>query len=219
MPKRATSLRLTVPGQVILSKLAVHHGISQAAVVEMLLRREARAEGISFNVGAEPEEEEEEADRPVLYSVGYQQRSPEELIQTLLGAGVTVLVDVRETPWSHRASYSRGNLEKALQAAGVEYVHAKFAGNPKELRRNARSHADCLDAYRSYVSGNEAVLAAFSELLAGLLANGSVVCLFCYERHPHDCHRDVLLQEWSRHSGKMVTVNHLATEGAPRLTN
>lgn len=46
MPKKKgpTSFRFSEEGVSLLAKLAEHHGINQTALIEMLLRKEARAE-------------------------------------------------------------------------------------------------------------------------------------------------------------------------------
>jgi hypothetical protein len=223
MAKGAACFRLSDTGKRLLERLAKHHGISQASVLEMLIRREARSEGFAAPTTDEGSPEAEEpfsvsgSDPPRIFSIGYQERSPESLIAELRVATVTKLVDVRETPWSHRAAFSRKNLEKSLADAGIQYVHAKFAGNPREFRRSAASHDDCLATYRSYLQGNAAVLDQFSEVIEA--SSGAAIALFCYERHPGDCHRSILIDEWMRHTERNdVRIEHLATEGARRFS-
>src|SRR5205823_6116594 len=69
-----------------------------------------------------------------LYTLGYQQRSIDEFVEILDESGIDVLVDVRETAWSHKPGFSKSGFASALAARGIEYVHAEFAGNPKWLR-------------------------------------------------------------------------------------
>ena len=59
-----------------------------------------------------------------LFTLGYEQRTIEEFVRMLEDAGVGVLVDVRETPWSHKPGFSKRGLAEHLEAAGIEYVHA-----------------------------------------------------------------------------------------------
>lgn len=154
---------------------------------------------------------------PHLYTVGYQQRTVGDLITELLNAGVDLLVDVRETPWSHRRDYSKRRLSASLEADGIDYVHARFAGNPKELRRSAASHRECLDLYGEHVRANPEITAELDLLLREGLQCGRRICLFCYERHPDDCHRSLLIEQWISMTALSVTVVHLGAEGAPRF--
>ena len=47
MVKKQTSIRLSDGGKELLEKLAVYYGISQADVIEMLVRKDARNEGLA----------------------------------------------------------------------------------------------------------------------------------------------------------------------------
>ena len=152
-----------------------------------------------------------------VYSLGYQQRDLEAFIQELSDAGVDAVVDVREVPWSRKRGFSKRQLSHGLAVSGIEYVHARFAGNPKELRRAAPSHAECLRRYEQHLEASPDVLDQLDEVVLPLLAQGSRVCLVCYERHPDDCHRSVLLRHWVARLNESVQVLHLGPDGAKRL--
>lgn len=146
-------------------------------------------------------------------TVGYQLRSPAELVEQLHRAQVDVVIDVRETPWSHIPGYRERALRAALAAEGIQYIHARFAGNPKQFRKTARSHAECLDMYRDHLKRHPEIAEQFASLLHDLGERDLKGCLLCYERHPEDCHRQLLLEAL----GLGASVEHIASEGAPRL--
>jgi uncharacterized protein (DUF488 family) len=150
-----------------------------------------------------------------LFTLGYQKRDLEEFMGLLRAASINVLVDVRETPWSHKPGFSKGALSDALAAADIDYVHAKFAGNPKRLRAEAHTHEECLALYRSFLAQEEMLVVQFDTLIAELHAHGKRVCLTCFERHPDDCHRSILADLWRQRGRRKV--EHLATDGAPRF--
>lgn len=123
----------------------------------------------------------------VLFTVGYEGRSADEVVAELLAAGVTVLVDVRLTPLSRKPGLSKRRLAERLEQAGVRYVHVPGLGNPRDNR----------DAFRA---GDPAAVDRFRELLyappgaAGIdevaaLAEAGTVALLCFERDWHRCHR------------------------------
>lgn len=145
-------------------------------------------------------------------------RSLSQFIEELTVAGVDVVVDVRENAWSYKAGFSKRAFSEGLAASGIEYVHARFAGNPKEIRDAAESHEACLNAYAAYLSTRPVILEELTQLLAPMLEAGKRPCLVCYERHPADCHRSVLLAQWVRALGTRVSVEHLAPEGAERFS-
>jgi uncharacterized protein (DUF488 family) len=145
-----------------------------------------------------------------LFTLGYQQRSLEEFVRLLLHAEIDVLLDVRETAWSHKPGFSKRRLAETLEANGILYVHARFAGNPKQLRTGAASPTECLQLFDRHLQANPVILEAFDELVGRFLDAGRRVCLMCYERHPGDCHRGVLAERWR--SGFWREVEHLGTE-------
>lgn len=151
-----------------------------------------------------------------LFTLGYQQRSIDTFVDILRDAAIDVLVDVRETAWSHKPGFSKSAFVAALAVAGIEYVHADFAGNPKWLRSNADTHRECLDWYAWYLGEFKEIVAAFDELVTDLHLRDSRVCLTCFERHADDCHRAILADQWQR-AAKARTVMHLATEGCQRM--
>jgi uncharacterized protein (DUF488 family) len=151
-----------------------------------------------------------------LYTLGYEKRSLEEFIEVLRGAEIDVLVDVRDTAWSHKPGFSRTSFSQRLACAGIDYVHASFAGNPKWLRTNATSHAECLRLYSWYLDEHHEIVPAFDALLSRFFVVGKRVCITCFERHADDCHRGILAQRWQALGTRRV--KHLATGGGQRLT-
>lgn len=122
----------------------------------------------------------------MLFTVGYERRSPEELVALLGDHGVEGVVDVRETPRSRRKGFSKRALADRLEEAGLSYRHEKALGVPREEREGFRA-------------GDEAVLARIEERLAdearprvaavAELAREGTVALLCYERSEAACHR------------------------------
>lgn len=153
-----------------------------------------------------------------LYTIGYERQSVDGYVAALVAARVDVVVDVRQTAWSYRRDFSRAPLERALSVAGIAYIHADFAGNPKEFRAAARNHSECLALFAGYLDDATYVLEMLDLLLVDLMSAGSRVCLTCYERHPEDCHRGILAERWAALRG--ARISHLAVDPAvPRRVN
>lgn len=154
-----------------------------------------------------------------IFSIGYQKRSVTDLVKMVKEAGVDIVVDVRETPWSYRREFAKTALMTSLHAEGIEYQHAKFAGNPKEIRRNARDYDECLIEYSKYIDNKPELLQEFDETVGALLREGKNICLVCYERHPNDCHRAIVIDRWLTFSRQSLQVTHLGKNGAERLSS
>lgn len=152
-----------------------------------------------------------------IFTLGYQERSIDEFIEILRAQEISVLVDVRETAWSHKPGFSKTAFSRALAEAGIEYVHARFAGNPKSLRRTAPTHRACLERYATYVDGSAEIVDAFDQLIREMIAAGKKVCLTCFERHADDCHRSIIADRWKRRGRRAV--QHLAVDGCARMVS
>ena len=153
--------------------------------------------------------------KQTLFTLGYQQRTLAEFVSILVESRIDVLVDVRETAWSHKPGFSKSALQDVLAASGIEYIHADFAGNPKWLRANADSHRECLEWYSWYLDEFKEIVPAFEQLLAEQLRERKRVCVTCFERHADDCHRAILAAQWQARGARKV--KHLATGGCERL--
>ena len=129
-------------------------------------------------------------------------------MRLLRAEGVDALVDVRDVPWSHKPGFSKKPLQEGLLAAGVAYVPAPFAGNPKRLRAMAASTEEALARYARHLDDEPQVLAQFEELIAELQAQGKRPCLLCFEDDPVECHRKILAERWAE-AKKGRSVRHL----------
>jgi uncharacterized protein (DUF488 family) len=127
------------------------------------------------------------------YTVGYQGVSLDQLLDSLAHAGVTLVVDTRETPMSRRAEFRGGALAKALSGCSIDYVSLPQLGAPRALR-------DLVDAWDQFAAGYRSLLveneAAVTELVR--LSAGRSVCLLCFEDDPAACHRSLLIEELER---------------------
>jgi uncharacterized protein (DUF488 family) len=128
-----------------------------------------------------------------LYTLGYQGVDVDSYVSKLKVAGVGVVADVRETPWSHKRGFCKNILSSELSKAGIEYVHVKSAGNPKENRRTAPDLAECLRRYRVYLDENPTGVVDLIAVVRTAASRNRTVCLTCFERDVVDCHRSILV--------------------------
>jgi uncharacterized protein (DUF488 family) len=149
---------------------------------------------------------------PDLFTLGYEKRTLEEFLALLQEARIDVVVDVRDTPWSHKPGFSKRPLSERVTRAGMSYVHAGFAGNPKSLRSAAKDNDEALRLYAEHLGLHPEILDQLDALLGPLRSQGKRACMICFERHPRDCHRGILAEAWARPRG--IGLRHLATESA-----
>jgi uncharacterized protein (DUF488 family) len=126
-----------------------------------------------------------------LFTIGYQGVNLEQVVASLSGAGVSVLVDTRETPMSRRVEFRQKALASALDDVGIRYISVRALGAPKPLRAMAVDDWDAFSAgYRERLS----LVREELERLVPLIASESV-CLLCFEADPEACHRSLLAHE------------------------
>lgn len=127
-----------------------------------------------------------------LYTIGYEGAELSDFIATLHANKVGTLLDVRELPISRRKGFSKGALQSALEAAGIDYRHERSLGSPKPIRHQLHADGDYPQFFRSftdYLDSQKPLLASLSKELKGGVA------LMCFERDPATCHRSVVAKQ------------------------
>lgn len=71
-----------------------------------------------------------------IVSIGYEGRTIESFVVELQRAGVQTVADVRLNAISRKAGFSKTRLRDALAAVGIDYVHLRSLGNPRENHRS-----------------------------------------------------------------------------------
>ncbi|MBD3667494.1 MAG: DUF488 domain-containing protein [Parvibaculaceae bacterium] len=127
----------------------------------------------------------------MLNTIGYEGASLGDFIRTLELAGVSTLVDIRERAQSRRKGFSKSQLSEQLAEAGINYVHYRELGDPKEGRDAAR-RGDWRRFRRVFdrVIKSEEAIQALEDLTD--LAKRESICLMCYERDFKTCHRAIV---------------------------
>ena len=124
-----------------------------------------------------------------LFTIGYEHATSDAVLDELQRAKIDLLVDVRAVAASRRPGFSKRQLAAGLDERGIAYLHLRALGTPKEGRLAARSgHADeMLRIYEAHLSTSD----AHEQLdeLTSLVRPRKRVCLLCYERDAHQCHR------------------------------
>jgi len=128
----------------------------------------------------------------VLYNVGYEGRSADQLLDLLELTQVQVLIDVRLNPISRKPGLSKTKLAAALAAKGIEYVHEPLLGNPQENREGfSNGHlAQAKAAYAARLTNGSRD--AFIRLVER--ARDERVAMLCMESEPERCHRQVIVE-------------------------
>ncbi|MFE4956172.1 DUF488 family protein [Streptomyces sp. NPDC056653] len=139
-----------------------------------------------------------------LWSAGYEGRDIGSFVAALASAQIDVVADVRLTPISRKPGFSKTRLSEALSTAGIEYVHLRALGNPKDNRAPFwEGRVEEGRARFRGLLGAEQALAELADLAER--ARTSRVAVLCFEKDAGRCHRTVVLEEMQRRAEVTVT--------------
>ena len=127
----------------------------------------------------------------VLFTIGYEGKSIEAFINTLIQNDVRLLCDVRKNPLSRKFGFSKGRLEHITQTVGIKYTHIPGLG----IESDKRCSLETLDDYKYLFEEYEKTLPCrkkFLDEVNSLLQQHTRIALMCFELEPDMCHRHVV---------------------------
>jgi uncharacterized protein (DUF488 family) len=128
-----------------------------------------------------------------LLTIGYDGRTPPELVDELTGRGVDTVVDVRLNPSSRKPGFSKRSLSATVEAAGMTYLHMPELGLPRDDRDGLHhGRPEAQQRYLEHIHTPEGEAAV--ERIVELAGHGRV-CLLCLEHEPDHCHRRLVAGE------------------------
>ena len=157
-------------------------------------------------------------------TIGVYGFTAESFTEALRGAGVRLVVDVRQRRGVRGSEYSWANsqrLQALLAEAGIGYSHHKELAPTTELRQlqyaeddrrgvGKRSRVELAPEYaRRYVA--EILDAADLDEFAAGLPHDTVTALLCVERDPEACHRSLIADRLAADHG--ARIEHLRPQG------
>lgn len=127
-----------------------------------------------------------------VFTLGYQGRDLNEVLQTVTQYAIEQVLDVRERASSRKAGFAAAELAQSLAGIGVAYVHLSELGCATGSRHSlwrGGSKERFLEEYRRRLSERPE---SFAELLRRIRTGRTL--LLCLERDPTRCHRAVLAE-------------------------
>jgi uncharacterized protein (DUF488 family) len=122
-----------------------------------------------------------------VYTVGYEGLELECFLGKLRREGVRLLVDVRDMPLSRKRGFSKTALAKAVEGAGMTYLHVRSLGCPKAIRDRYRKDRDWKAYTAAFLRHLQKQSWAVRELAN--LCSKQPGALLCYEADAGLCHR------------------------------
>jgi len=119
-------------------------------------------------------------------TIGYEGKSIDLFICSLVKNGIKTLIDVRNNPFSRKYGFSKSSLSSICQKMEIGYIHIPELGIASEIRKNTNQNNwnEMLDSYEESLSSKN----LFIDKLIDLGKNKKVV-LMCFEKDLSLCHR------------------------------
>ena len=135
-----------------------------------------------------------------LFTIGYEQQTLTDVIGRLKKARVSIVLDVRAVAASRRPGFSKSMLAATLAENGIDYIHLRQLGTPKEGRLAAR--AGKIGRMHEIFERHLQEPAAQLDLArAGEIAGEKRAALLCYEASAAHCHRAIVADRLCRKLG------------------
>lgn len=133
---------------------------------------------------------------PTIYTIGHSNRSPETVLEMLVGARVSLLADVRAFPRSRsNPAFNIDTFPKALAKHNIEYKHFERLGGRRKKHPsidpaiNGYWRVQSFHNYADYALGDE-FKAVLDEIES--LAGDRHIALMCSEAVWWRCHRRII---------------------------
>ncbi|HEX2114193.1 MAG TPA: DUF488 domain-containing protein [Alphaproteobacteria bacterium] len=124
-------------------------------------------------------------------TIGYEQQTLSDVIGRLKKAKVSMVLDVRAVAASRRPGFSKSMLAATLAEHGIDYVHLRQLGTPKEGRLAARAGRTA-EMHTIFERHLQEPVAQLELARAADLAKKHRVALLCYEADAAHCHRAIV---------------------------
>ncbi len=122
-----------------------------------------------------------------IWTLGFEGRSPADILRTLEEYRIERVLDVRATPVED-SGFNKAALESAVSKAGMAYDLRRELAPKREIRDAYRGTGD----YEAFAAAYASDLAKKAVEMAGHTAKGQRTCLVSTERDPYRSHRVVL---------------------------
>ena len=130
-------------------------------------------------------------DTRILFSIGYEGKSIENFVNTLIENDVRLLCDVRRNPISRKFGFSQGKLQHIVESIGIIYIHIPALGIESEERQSLETQEDFAKLFLGYKKSLPSRELALRQVYL-LLRSNTRIAIMCYEQDPNFCHRNII---------------------------
>jgi uncharacterized protein (DUF488 family) len=144
-----------------------------------------------------------------LMTVGYEGKTIDAYINTLIQNNVALVVDVRRNPISMKYGFSKTRFRKYLDHAGIEYEHIPALGIESSQRKNLETEKDYKVLFNKYVAESLPHRTEELQQIKDLINEHRRVALTCFEADPESCHRHKITEHLQTTKKWSIPIKHL----------
>lgn len=155
--------------------------------------------------------------KKMISTIGYEGSTIDNFVMTLKRDSISLLIDVRDLPLSRKKGFSKNHLAEILKQHGIQYVHLRGLGDPKEGRMAAR--AGDYKLFEKIFGRHMKTKTALKDLeTAADLVRSHHACLMCFECEHEKCHRSIVADGLAEITGLTVKPLKVQDNAVKRIT-
>ena len=143
-----------------------------------------------------------------IYTIGYEGRSIDGLLNELIKRNIKTLFDVRKNAFSMQREFSKQSLVEATAESGIEYLHCPEVGIVSDKRQELLPSGRQNELFEWYKNNVLPMSQRFVNKALAAFENGSIAFM-CYEKDPMDCHRSRLADYCLSRESRFSEVIHI----------
>jgi len=147
--------------------------------------------------------------KSVLFTIGYEGKTVESYLNSLIINDIRVLCDVRNNPISMKFGFSKTQLQKFCEALGIKYVHLPAVGIQSEKRQQLHSQTDYNELFKEYKATTLQNTSQIQSYILSLLSDNERIALTCFEANVCQCHRKPLAEAIAALPGWHFELSHI----------
>jgi len=144
-----------------------------------------------------------------LMTVGYEGKTIDAYINTLIQNNVKLVVDVRRNPISMKYGFSKTRFRDYLNRAGINYEHISALGIESSQRKNLETEKDYKILFEKYASESLPNCADELHRIKQLVGEHKRVALTCFEANPESCHRHKITEHLQSIRKWNIPIKHI----------
>ena len=144
-----------------------------------------------------------------IFTIGYEGRSLDAFLNTLIANNIKTLVDIRNNPVSMKYGFTGSLLKHYVEETGIKYISIPELGIESRQRKNLDNQEDYINLFKIYK--NEILPQRTDKMaeLKNLIMQEKRLALMCFEKDERMCHRGIASRYLQDYCDNKYGLSHL----------